>query len=91
MADFYPILSVSGPRQSGKTTLVRSLFADREYVNLERLDDRLAATEDPFGFLSQYREKGVVIDEAQKVPELFSYLQGIVDGKLLLAFEPIPQ
>ncbi|MBT4504436.1 MAG: ATP-binding protein [Gemmatimonadetes bacterium] len=84
MADFFPVLSVSGPRQSGKTTLVRSVFPDREYVNLERLDDRLAVEEDPAGFLSRYRENGVVIDEAQRVPELFSYLQGIVDDSGLM-------
>ena len=51
LASLYPILSISGPRQSGKTTLVREVFPDYAYVNLERLDDRLAAEEDPRRFL----------------------------------------
>ena len=75
----YPILSLTGPRQSGKTTLVRALFRDHAYVNLENLDERLAAEEDPRRFLSTHEGAGVIIDEAQRVPALFSYLQGIVD------------
>ena len=75
LAPLYPILSVSGPRQSGKTTLVREVFPDYAYVNLERLDDRLAAEEDPRRFLARYEDRGLIIDEAQKVPALFSYLQ----------------
>ena len=81
LAPFYPILSVSGPRQSGKTTLVREVFPDYAYVNLERLDDRLAAEEDPRRFLAQYEDRGLIIDEAQKVPALFSYLQVLVDER----------
>ena len=53
LVPLYPILSVSGPRQSGKTTLVREVFPDYAYVNLERLDDRLAAEEDPRRFLGE--------------------------------------
>jgi hypothetical protein len=75
----FPILSLTGPRQSGKTTLVRALFRDHAYVNLENLDERLAAEEDPRRFLRAYEGTGLIIDEAQRVPDLFSYLQGIVD------------
>lgn len=85
----FPVISISGPRQSGKTTLVKALFPDYEYVNLENLDDRFAAEEDPVLFLRIHTGKGKIIDEAQKVPALFSYLQGIVDdskemGKYIL-------
>jgi predicted AAA+ superfamily ATPase len=79
LAQTFPIVSVTGPRQSGKTTLVRTLFPDYAYVNLENLDDRAAAEEDPIRFLKTYADRGVIIDETQKVPALFSYLQGIVD------------
>jgi predicted AAA+ superfamily ATPase len=74
----YPVVAITGPRQSGKTTLVRWLFQDLPYVLLEEPDLRRYATEDPRGFLSEYRE-GAVLDEAQRAPELFSYIQGIVD------------
>jgi hypothetical protein len=85
----FPIISLTGPRQSGKTTLVRALFSDYAYVNLENLDERSAAEEDPIRFLRVHSDRGVIIDEAQKVPVLFSYLQGIVDeshkmGKYIL-------
>lgn len=81
LAPLYPILSVSGPRQSGKTTLVREVFPNYAYVNLERLDDRLAAEEDPRRFLERHEGQGLIIDEAQKVPALFSYLQVLVDER----------
>ena len=74
----YPILAVTGPRQAGKTTLVRSVFADRPYVSLENLDERAYAEEDPRGFLARFPD-GAVLDEVQQVPALFSYLQGLVD------------
>ena len=88
MAQF-PILSLTGPRQSGKTTLSNVVFSDYAYVNLENLDDRAAAEEDPRRFLQSHAKSGVVIDEAQRVPALFSYLQGVVDdsgemGKFVL-------
>ncbi|MGJ8637794.1 MAG: ATP-binding protein [Opitutaceae bacterium] len=76
----YPIVTVTGPRQSGKTTLVRSIFPNHAYVSLEDLDRRREAIEDPRGFLAQYRE-GAIIDEAQNVPDLFSYLQTEVDQR----------
>ncbi|MEO6039303.1 MAG: AAA family ATPase, partial [Saprospiraceae bacterium] len=70
----YPIVSVTGPRQSGKTTLLRNLFPEYQYVNFEESDARRFFTEDPRGFLRQYNQL-VIFDEAQRVPELFSYLQ----------------
>lgn len=70
----YPILSISGPRQSGKTTLLRNIFPDYQYVNFEEPDSRRYFEEDPHGFLKQY-DQYVIFDEAQRVPDLFSYLQ----------------
>lgn len=77
-ATYYPVVTVTGPRQSGKTTLCRATFPDHAYVSLEPLDNRNFASEDPRGFLSQYGGN-VILDEAQRVPELFSYLQEEVD------------
>jgi predicted AAA+ superfamily ATPase len=74
----YPILAVTGPRQSGKTTLVRETFPDRPYVSLEDLDERAFANEDPRGFLDRFPD-GAVFDEVQQAPGLFSYLQTRVD------------
>lgn len=74
----YPVLTVTGPRQSGKTTLARHVFKDYQYVSLEEPDNVKMAQEDPRGFLDQY-DGNVIIDEAQKVPALFSYIQTIVD------------
>ena len=76
----YPILAVVGPRQSGKTTLVRSLFPSYTYVSLENLDIRHRATQDPRGFLNDLGPF-VILDEVQRVPELFSYLQEKVDNR----------
>lgn len=77
-ARHYPIVTVTGPRQSGKTTLCRASFPDKPYVSLEPLDTRAFAEEDPRGFLAQYPD-GAILDEAQRVPALFSYLQDNVD------------
>lgn len=77
-ADSMPIVSVTGPRQSGKTTLVRNTFKEYKYFNLENQDTQMFAREDPRGFLSQHNG-GVIIDEVQNVPELFSYLQTQAD------------
>jgi predicted AAA+ superfamily ATPase len=74
----FPIISVTGPRQSGKTTLLRRMFPDYRYVNFEDPDSRLFFEQDPRGFLRQY-DRQVIFDEAQRVPTLFSYLQGKVD------------
>ena len=76
----YPVVTVTGPRQSGKTTLVRAEFREYAYVSLELPDQRAFALEDPRGFLSQFSGP-VVLDEAQRAPELFSYLQARVDEK----------
>lgn len=89
LAKTFPVVSLTGPRQSGKTTLVRALFPRYAYVNFENLNDRAAVEEDPIRFLKAYAQKGVVIDEAQKLPELFSYLQVVADesgemGKFIL-------
>lgn len=77
-AQDYPVVTVTGPRQSGKTTLVRSLFDSHDYVSLENPDQRSFALEDPKGFLNQFPGP-VVLDEIQRVPDVFSYIQGIVD------------
>lgn len=74
----FPVIAVTGPRQSGKTTLVREMFADRSYVSLEDPAERSFALEDPKGFLARFK-KGAVFDEAQRWPDLFSHLQGLVD------------
>ncbi len=73
----YPVVTVTGPRQSGKTTLCRNLFPNKKYVSLEELDNRNYAITDPRGFLSEYSNG--IIDEIQRVPDLLSYIQGIVD------------
>ena len=78
LARQFKAVAIVGPRQSGKTTLVRHIFKDKPYVNLENPDLRLYATDDPRGFLSNYPQ-GAVLDEVQRVPELFSYLQQILD------------
>ncbi|MFW5712728.1 MAG: AAA family ATPase [bacterium] len=77
-AKYYPILTVTGPRQSGKTTLVKATFPEHEYISLEATDMRQFAQNDPRGFLDRYSGP-VIIDEAQRVPDLFSYLQTAVD------------
>lgn len=74
----YPVLSLTGPRQSGKTTLLKSLFNDYAYHNLERPDTRELIMTDPVGLLKN-PQKGVVLDEIQNVPELFSYIQAFSD------------
>jgi len=76
----FPIITVIGPRQSGKTTLLKAEFPELPYVSLEDLDMKQLATEDPRGFLKNFPQ-GAFIDEAQEVPALFSYLQGIVDSQ----------
>ena len=77
-AKYFPVVCITGPRQSGKTTLIKHLFPDFERFTLENVDTRTYAQHDPIAFLGQ-TEKGMVIDEVQRVPELLSYIQGIVD------------
>jgi predicted AAA+ superfamily ATPase len=73
------VISLTGPRQSGKTTLVRAVFPDAHYISLEDPGMRRFALEDARGFLRQFGSDQVILDEAQRAPELFSYIQGIVD------------
>ena len=77
-SSYFPVLCVTGPRQSGKSTLVNHLFPQYRQFSLEDLDVRAAAMSDPRGFLDQTSD-GMIIDEVQRVPELLSYIQGIVD------------
>ncbi|MCW5622436.1 MAG: ATP-binding protein, partial [Burkholderiales bacterium] len=74
------MIALTGPRQSGKTTLARAAFPDRPYVSLEDLDELALAERDPRGFLARF-PGGAVIDEAQRCPVIFSYLQGRVDAE----------
>jgi predicted AAA+ superfamily ATPase len=75
----FPIVTLTGPRQSGKTTLARAVFADRSYASLEDPDVRLAAQDDPRSFLGRFPD-GAVLDEVQRCPALLSYLQTMVDA-----------
>jgi predicted AAA+ superfamily ATPase len=78
LARGYPVVAVTGPRQSGKTTLVRAAFPQKPYVSLEDPDQREFAQDDPRRFLGRFAD-GAVLDEVQRCPALFSYLQGRVD------------
>lgn len=78
LAQAFQVVTLTGPRQSGKTTLVRAAFPDWPYVSLEAPDVRQFALTDPRGFLANYPE-GVILDEVQRTPDLFSYIQAIVD------------
>ncbi|HNW27045.1 MAG TPA: ATP-binding protein [Spirochaetota bacterium] len=80
LARQYPVVTITGPRQSGKTTLCKQIFRDRDYVSLEDLDEREFARSDPRGFLKRFPD-GAVIDEVQRVPDLLSYIQTLVDEK----------
>lgn len=75
----FPIVTLTGPRQSGKTTLAKAVFSDRPYASLEDPDVRLAAQDDPRSFLGRFPD-GAVLDEVQRCPALLSYLQTIVDA-----------
>lgn len=80
LSQYFPIISLTGPRQAGKTTLLSQLFPGYRYVTLEQLDVREAALADTAGFLEKYDDK-VIFDEAQLAPPLFNYLQGEVDRR----------
>ena len=83
LAKGYPFIAITGPRQAGKTTLSRMVFPDKPYVSLEDPDSREFAASDPRRFLARYPD-GAILDEAQRSPELFSYLQtrADVDGRM---------
>lgn len=78
LAKEFPVVSIMGPRQSGKTTLSKKVFEDHDYVSLEEPDEREFALADPKGFLRRF-SGGVILDEVQRTPDLLSYIQGIVD------------
>jgi hypothetical protein len=80
LAGYYPVVVVTGPRQSGKTTLCQATFPNRPYLSMEALDTREFAHSDPRGFLAQYAD-GAIFDEIQHVPELLNYLQVEVDAR----------
>jgi predicted AAA+ superfamily ATPase len=75
----FPVVAILGPRQSGKTTLAKEIFADYTYVNLEDFDKRTFAEKDPRAFFETYAQGGLIIDEFQLVPQLLSYIQTRVD------------
>ena len=79
LAKSFKVVAVIGPRQSGKTTLVKKIFHKKEYLSLENPDVRIYATEDPRAFLENL-PNGAILDEIQRVPSLFSYLQEIIDN-----------
>lgn len=79
-SQYFPVLCVTGPRQSGKSTLIKHIFNGYRRFTLEDYDVRSMAQNDPLGFLNQ-TNGGMIIDEVQRVPELLSYIQGIVDDR----------
>lgn len=78
-ARHYPVITITGPRQSGKTTLCKALFPKKQYFSLENIDVRERARTDPRSFLADCVDSGAILDEIQRVPELVSYIQEIVD------------
>ncbi len=81
LKDKYPVIAITGPRQSGKTSLAQALFPDYKYYNLENLDLFAVAKQDPIGFLQVGTGTKMIIDEVQKLPELLSYIQTEVDAQ----------
>lgn len=75
---YFPVITLTGPRQSGKTTLIREVFKDLPYYSMENLDTQNFAINDPIAFLNQ-SQRGMILDEVQNTPQLLSYIQGIVD------------
>lgn len=85
LSSFFQVITITGPRQSGKTTLCRKMFEGYFYTNLEDISSRESILNDPKGFLSQHPE-GIIIDEAHHLPSLFSYIQVMVDENPDLRF-----
>ena len=83
LAKGFPVVALTGPRQSGKTTLARAVFAHKPYVSLENPDEREFALSDPRRFLARFKN-GAVLDEVQRCPELMSWLQGLVDERRIM-------
>ena len=83
LAKGFPVVVLTGPRQSGKTTLAKSVFASKAYVSLENLDEREFAEQDPKRFLQRFAD-GAILDEVQRCPSLLSYLQGVVDERKIM-------
>ncbi len=80
LAKGFPVIAVTGPRQSGKTTLAKAVFADKAYVSLENPDEQAFAERDPRAFLHRFAS-GAILDEVQRCPHLLSWLQGLVDER----------
>ncbi len=80
LAQWFPVVSITGPRQSGKSTLAKALFSDYDYVNLEDPEIRKSALDDPVGFIRQ-RPSKLIVDEAQYAPDLFSMIQVVSDER----------
>lgn len=83
LAKGFPIVALTGPRQSGKTTLAKAVFPEKPYVSLENPDEREFAERDPKGFLARFN-RGAILDEVQRCPALFSWLQGVVDARAVM-------
>ena len=79
----FPIVAITGPRQSGKTTLAKAFFHEKPYVSLENLDERNFAINDPKRFLARFKN-GAILDEVQRCPELLSWLQTLVDDRKIM-------
>ena len=76
----FPVIAVTGPRQSGKTTLAKAVFANKTYVSLENPDEHEFAERDPRAFLNRFAS-GAILDEVQRCPHLLSWLKGLVDER----------
>lgn len=83
LAAGFPVIALTGPRQSGKTTLARAVFKDKPYVSLENPDEREFVTSDPKRFLDRFPQ-GAILDEVQRCPSLLSWLQGVVDERRIM-------
>lgn len=83
LAKQFPVISITGPRQAGKTTLVKMFFSGHDYVSLEDPDERGFAHSDPRGFLRRFDGRNIILDEIQRAPDLLSYIQGLVDNEAL--------